>query len=126
MDPVLVRGERPGFADTLLIPDDAWSGTIERTTDQGSAPLAPATGLPRHNVLRVERDEPARFAIGDASIFTAGKSEWPPCAAGHEPFVLTTSARTMIGAIDVPDAGYAEAAFSPNARAVRLIIHKSK
>ncbi len=132
MDPVLVRGEHAGFADALLIPDDAWSGTIDRTTDVGddAVPAAPAPGLPRHNVI-VSSDEPARFAIGDASIALLGtlgtkKTEWLSVRSGHEPFVLVTPSRTILGAIDVPDGGYAEARFSPSARTLHVVIHKTK
>jgi len=123
MDPVLVRGEH-GAPDVLLLPDDAWSGTIDRAIDRGDhdAPPAPAAGLPRHDVV-VSSDEPARFAIGDASVDVAKTTESLSVRAGHQPFVLTTKTRTIVGAIDVPEIGFAEARFSPTARELRVVVH---
>ncbi len=69
-------------------------------------------------------DEPARFAIGDASIDVSSTPEWLSVRAGHQPFILVTPTRTMIGAIDVPEAGYTEVHLTPKDRSLRLVVHR--
>jgi hypothetical protein len=108
--------------DVLLLPDDTWGGHVDRTTDhEGRAPETTA-GLPRSNVM-VESDEPARFAIGEASVDVGSKAEWTQVRAGHQAYVLVSATCTLVGAVDVPDAGYAELHFTPKDRGVRIVIH---
>ena len=123
-DPVLVRAKTPDAPDMLLLPDDTWGGAIDRASDRTDAatPPAPPEGLPKHDVI-VASDEAARFSIGDASVDVSSKPEWLSVRAGHQPFVLVTPSRTMVGAIDVPASGHAEVHFTPSERALRIIIH---
>jgi hypothetical protein len=71
----------------------------------------------------VESDEPARFAIGEASVDVGSKAEWTQVRAGHQAYVLVSATCTLVGAVDVPDAGYAELHFNPKDRGVRIVIH---
>jgi hypothetical protein len=122
-DPVLVRSTTNG-PDVLLLPDDTWGGSVDRASDTGSASRA-AVGpnLPRPNVV-VTSDESARFALGESSVDVGAKPEWISVRAGHQAFIAVATSRTILGAIDVPDAGYAEVHVSPKDRALRVVIHK--
>jgi hypothetical protein len=123
-DPVLVRSTLNG-PDILLLPDDTWGGTVDRASDHdGAAPAASATNLPRPNVT-VTSDEAVRFALGESSIDIGPKPEWISVRAGHQAFVAVTPSRTMIGAVDVPAAGYAEVHVSPKDRALRIVVHEN-
>jgi hypothetical protein len=111
--------------DVLLLPDDTWGGHVDRTTDHDASatrPPAARDGLPRSNVV-AESDEPARFAIGEASIDVGAKAEWIQARAGHQAYVLVSASCTLVGAVDVPDAGHAELHFTPKDRSVRIVIH---
>ena len=106
----------------LLLPEGAWGGTVDRSSDRGDPmPVAPP-GLPRPNVM-VTCDGPARFSVTDSSVDVGGKPEWLTVRAGHQAFVLVAESRTFVGAVDVPETGYAELQFSPKDRAVREILH---
>jgi len=110
--------------DMLLLPDDTWGGNVDRASDHGAANAPPAgPNLPRPNVV-VTSDEAARFALGESSVDVGGKPEWICARAGHQAYVAVATSRTMIGAVDVPEAGYAEVHVSPKDRALRVIIHK--
>lgn len=124
LDPVVVRGEHKGDPDLLLLPDDVWSGTIDRASDHDleRKPPAPREGLPRQNVV-VTSDSPARFAIGDASIDVAKNPEWVSVRAGHQAFVLVGPDCTMVGAIDVPENGFTEVSVTPREHALRFVVH---
>jgi len=118
LDPVLLRN---GALDLLLLPDDTWGGNVDRTKDHGDAPVA-VPGLPRSNVTAAS-DEAARFAIGESSMVVGSKPEWLQTRAGHQAYVLVSPTCSFVGAVDVPDAGYAELHFTPKERAVRIVIH---
>jgi len=122
-DVVLVRQKG---ADLLLLPDDAWGGTVDRSTDPTSDVKPPASGpgLPPANV-RVTSDAPARFAMTDASVDVGARPEWIATRAGHHAYVLVGEERTFVGAIDVPDVGWTEVHFSPGARELRIVVHAS-
>jgi hypothetical protein len=109
--------------DVLLLPGGTWGGHVDRTSDHDQAVLpAAVAGLPRSNVMAVS-DEPARFAVGESSVDVGPKTEWIRARAGHEAYVLVSPACTLVGAVDVPPAGYAELHFTPKDRAVRIVIH---
>jgi hypothetical protein len=120
-DPVLVRGH-DGSPDFLLLPDDTWGGTIDRAKDRGEAQPQTGENLPRPNVT-VTSDEPARFAVGESKIDVGSKAEWISARAGHQAYIVVTPSRIMLGAIDVPAAGYAEVHLTPKDRSLRVIVH---
>jgi len=115
--------------DTILLPDATWGGTVDRATDRGPPvdkselqPPRAAAWLPPANIA-VASDVAARFAVTDSSIDVGPKPEWLSARAGHHAYVLVSAARTFVGAIDVPEAGFVEVRFSPKERAVRVIEH---
>ena len=118
-DVVLVRGHGP---DALLLPDDTWGGAVDRSSVRGDPQPPDAKGLPRPNVA-VSSDAPARFAITDSSIDVGGKPEWLAARAGRQAYVLVAESRTFVGAVDVPESGWAELHFAPKDRALRVVLH---
>jgi hypothetical protein len=120
-DPVLVRG-KDGAPDMLLLPDDTWGGSIDRAKDRGETQPQTGQNLPRPNVI-VTSDEPARFALGESSVDVGTKPEWISARAGHLAYIAVTPSRIMLGAIDVPEGGYAEVQLAPKSRSLRVIVH---
>ncbi|HEY1954512.1 MAG TPA: hypothetical protein VGH28_02855 [Polyangiaceae bacterium] len=119
-DEVLVR-ERG--VDLLLLPDETWGGSVDRASDRGEVAPRSVAGLPRPN-LDVTSDASARFAITDASVDVAEKPEWLTIRAGHHAYVLVSSERTFVGAVDVPELGWTELHFTPHDRALRVVVHR--
>lgn len=120
-DPVLVRG-KDGSPDMLLLPDETWGGSIDRAKDRGETQPQAGQNLPRPNVI-VTSDEPARFALGESSVDVGQKPEWISARAGHQAYIVVTPSRIMLGAVDVPEGGYAEVQLAPKSRSLRVIVH---
>ena len=120
-DPVVVRG-KDGAPDMLLLPDDTWGGSIDRAKDRGETQPQSGQNLPRPNVI-VTSDEPARFALGESSVDVGQKPEWISARAGHQAYIVVTPSRVMLGAVDVPEGGYAEVQLAPKSRSLRVIVH---